>query len=323
MRARFVLGCAVTALAMSACSDATSSSGDIALLPAFETVPLAFSANSSSFDESGDAGIPFSPEAMGAASGGGGGRGRGMHGTGGATPDGFGMGGRRGMLMGGGLGRDFIGALAFGRGMGRGPFGHFELRDDCTFDAGTGRVTCATRERHGVSVDVSFAFTDADGQAQAAYDTGTTNIVNVRTTVAGTKTRHDGQITSTVSHTSDRTVSGLASGSTERTVNGVAEANEATTGTKDGVAFSAVREAADTTTGLVIPLVDGRPTIPSAGTVIRRMQVTITRGTDSRSHFRREQVTFTGTNVVNVQITQDDVTKSCTITLPSRRLVCE
>ena len=32
---------------------------------------------------------------------------------------------------------------------------------------------------------------------------------------------------------------------------------------------------------------------------------------------------FDGTNVVKVEITQDDVTKNCTITLPDKKLVCE
>ena len=88
--------------------------------------------------------------------------------------------------------------------------------------------------------------------------------------------------------------------------------------------FTATREAHDTTTGLVIPLMEGRPTIPSAGTVIRRMRVAIEKEDEEPVvRFRREQVTFNGTNVVQVVITQDDVTKTCTLTLPARKLVCE
>ena len=33
--------------------------------------------------------------------------------------------------------------------------------------------------------------------------------------------------------------------------------------------------------------------------------------------------TFDGTNVIKIQITQDDVTKNCTLTVPGKRLVCE
>jgi hypothetical protein len=230
--------------------------------------------------------------------------------------------------MGGGLGPDFIGKIAFGRGKGRGPFGSFELPATCTFSDATGRVTCPEFTKHDLTVNISFAFTDVAGNAQSAFDTVTTNSVNVQTAVNGTKVREDDDdddvVTSTVSHTSDRTVSGLAKGSTQRTVNGTAKAHESTSGTRDGVAFTAVRDAADTTSGLVIPIVDGRPTIPSAGKVIRRMTVTITpEGGTEVTKTRREEVTFNGTNTISVIITQDGVTKNCTITLPGKNLSCE
>ena len=316
-------------LTSAACSDLTNSAGNtIELSPAFQTVPLGFSANSNSFDATGDAGMPFYPESM---------RGVGFHGgnsgPGGGDDDGkrhddrhdgFGHGGIRGLLMGGGLGPDFIGALAFGKGKGRGPFGSFSLPDSCTFDATSGRVTCPPKDRGGLTVNLSFAFKNAAGEAQPKFDTLTTDLVNVQTDVSGTKTRHDGAVTSEVSHESDRTVAGLAPGSAQRTVNGTASATETTSGTRDDITFTAERVAYDTTTGLVIPIQDGRPTIPSAGMVVRRMTVTIQKGSAPPvTRFRREQVTFDGTNVVKIQITQDDVTKNCTLTLPGKRIVCE
>lgn len=315
-------------LATTACADLTNSSeASLDLEPAFQTVPLGFSANSNSFDAAGDAGMPFLPENMlragfhgGGSGGDGSNRGRGND----DDHNGFGKGGLRGLLMGGGLGPDFIGGVGFGKGRGRGPFGVFRLPASCTFSETSGRVTCPEHERGGLTVNVSFAFEDVDGDAQPAFDTLTTDLVNVRTDVSGTKSRHDGAVTSTVSHNSDRTVSGLAPGSTERTVNGTAAALETTTGTRDEVAFTAEREAFDTTTNLVIPIRDGRPTIPTSGVVIRRMLVTITpEGGDTQTRFRREKITFDGTNIVQVEITKDDVTRNCTMTLPSRRLVCE
>jgi hypothetical protein len=162
--------------------------------------------------------------------------------------------------------------------------------------------------------------------------------VNVKVTVNGTKVRdrdddeddeHEGfdddSIVSTVNHVSDRTVSGLAPGKTERTINGTAEAHESTSGVHDSVSFSATRDANDTTSNLVIPIVEGRPTIPSSGTVIRNMTVTITKnGGTPRTRSRREEITFDGSNTVKVIITQDGVTKNCTLTIPGRHeLVCE
>jgi len=226
--------------------------------------------------------------------------------------------------MGGGLGPEFLGGIPFGRGRGHGPFGTFNLPESCTFDSGTGRVSCPDRTDRGLTVKLSFAFSDVAGAAQAKFDTTTTNTVNVKTDVSGTRSRHDGRIVSTLSHSSDRTIGGLAKGKTERTVNGTAKAHEEISGTRDSISFTAIRDAADTTTGLVIPIVDGHPTIPSAGTVIRTMSVSITpSGGTATSRTRREEVTFDGTNVVKVKLTQDGTTRNCTITLPDRKLVCE
>jgi hypothetical protein len=313
-------------LASSACADLTGSSGDpLELSPAFQTVPAGFSANSSSFDASGDAGVPFLPGAMerpfGLHDRGGNG---GNKGPDGGHRDGFGGQGLRGLLMGGGIGPDFIGAIAFGKGRGRGPFGIFNLPDSCTFSESSGRVTCPDITKHGLTIKLSVAYKDKDAKAQAAFDTITTNSVNVQTDVSGSRSREDGTASATLSHSSDRTVGGLAAGSTERTVNGTSKAHETVTGTRDDVKFTAVRDAADTTRNVVIPIVEGRPTIPSSGVVIRTMTVTITpEGGTAMTKSRREEIIFDGTNVVVVKITQDGVTKNCTMTLPRKKLSCE
>lgn len=315
----------VAVSAAAACSDVNVPSGDALLLgPAFQTIPAAFSANSNSFDASGDAGEAFLPRDLAATGFHGGPRAnQGGH-KGSDRGHGFGDGGIRGLLMGGGLGPEFRGLIGFGSGKGRGPFGIFRIPDSCTFNADTGVVTCPETTKHGLTVNVSYAFKDADGVAQPKFDTASTNSVNVKTTVSGTKTHREGAATTTVDHSSDRTIVGLAPGQTSRTINGTARASETTEGTREGVEFTSTREASDTTTDLVIPIVDGKPTIPTSGVVIRTMTVTIEReGAEARTRSRREQITFDGTNVVKVEITQDGVTKSCTITLPGREMVCE
>lgn len=328
----------VAALALAACSDAIPTPGNTLLLnQAFQSVPMGFSANSNTFDPAADHGTAFFPGPMAATGmqGGGmgqggpmggrgqmGGPGGGRHVGGGDHHDGFGPGMRDGM-MGGGLGPEFMGLLGFGHGRHGGPFGTFALPADCTFDAASGRVTCPDVTERGLTISRSFAFKTATGTAQASFDTATTDLVNVATTVRGTRTRRDSS-TSTVLNTSDRTVKGLAPGSTERTVNGTSRAEETTNGTRDGVAFTAARIAGDTTLNLVIPVDTGRPPIPKSGTVIREMTVTINpAGGTATTRSRREVITYNGTNVVTVQITQDGVTRNCTITLPDRRPVCE
>jgi hypothetical protein len=325
-----MLAIAVAGIAAAACTDLNSSAENtLELSPAFQTVPVGFSANTNSFDASGDAGVPFSPSALhpaigfGQSSNAAGGRPAGEKPSG-DRHDGFGEGGLRGLLMGGGLGPDFIGAIAFGKGRGRGPFGIFSLPAACTYDSGTGRVSCPDKADHGLTVSASFAFKDEAGNAQPKFDTLTTNSVNLKIDVSGTRTRKEGTTVSVVKHSSDRTVEGLAPGKTERKMNGVASAHEDISGTKDDVKFTAVRDVNDTTTNLVVPIVDGRPTIATSGTVIRNMVVSITpEGGPTTTKSRREEVTFDGTNVVSVKITVDGTTKNCTITLPSKRLVCE
>jgi hypothetical protein len=229
-----------------------------------------------------------------------------------------------GGLMGGGLGDGFVGGIRFGQGFGRGPFGEWDDADACAFSTTTNRLECTTVRRNGLTVSRSFSFLDASGAVQQAYDTGTTNTVNVKTAVTGTRVHHDDD-TSTVNSSSDFTVTGLATGSTQRTVNGASAGTESTKGIRrDSTPFTASRTAGDTTTGLVIPIQNGRPTYPTAGTVIRSMQaiVTLTGQTPSTSS-RREVVTYDGSATAKVVITHDGVTRNCTKPLPHGRLTCQ
>jgi hypothetical protein len=278
---------AVTAiLAAVACSDSTSPGSNSSLLvPAFLSTPAGFSSTDNSFSASGDAGIPWKPER-------------------GAQEDGG--------LMGGGMRPEFFGAIGLGRGWDHGPFGSSDFLSTCTLSSSTGRVNCPDVTRRGLTISRSFAFTDAAGTAQSAPNSST-NTINEQVAVSGTVTRHDGNVTSTVQHTSDRTVSGLAAGSTQRT-SGT---------TDDGIAFTASRVVGDTTKGLIVPLQDGHPTYPTAGTVTRQMEATITlSGKSPVSRSRKEVITYDGTATAKVVITKDGTTKNCTLPLPVGRLQC-
>jgi len=146
--------------------------------------------------------------------------------------------------------------------------------------------------------------------------------VNVKNSVTGTVTHHS-TATSTVNSSSDFTVTGLAPGSTQRTVDGTASGSETTTGTRDGVAFTVARTADDKTVGLVIPIQNGRPTYPTAGTVTRSMSATVTKdGSAPSTSSRSEVITYDGSATANVVITQDGVTKNCTKPLPHGHLTC-
>lgn len=269
-----------------------------------------------------------------------------------------GHGPRRGELMGGGLGDAFTGAMRFeGRGAHRGPFAGVACEG--TFDAATGRVACApVTVRNGLTVTRSIAYADAAGAVQQAFDTATTDRVDVRTAVSGTITftrdgaageprhggRHGGRhhggpggrwgrlfgdtatildASTVVSNASDRSVTGLAAGSASRSVAGTSRSSETTTGTSSRGSFTVTRLAGDTTTGLVIPVSTTGPSYPTAGTVVRSMKATLTYGGQAAVEAtRREVVTYDGTATAKVVITQDGTTRNCTRPLPRGPLSC-
>jgi hypothetical protein len=313
---------AAAAIIGAACADTGPVSiADVAgAVAAFESVPAGFSSTSSSFDAVGDLGEAFHPRRGDGSfdanedrgrrgpgrDGGHGGRGR---------RDGFGF------LMGGGIGPEFLGAIGFGPGKGRGPFHVDSVGTSCVFSSSTGIVTCGPITRGGLTISATAQITTADGTAQAKVDSTTDKLV-LTSQVSGTKTRRD-SATSEVAHQSSRTITGLAKGSTQRTVDGTSVGTETTTGTTDGGAFEAIRTVNDTTSGIIIPLVEGRPTYPSAGRVSRNMTVSITLGSTTTTHARSEIVTYDGTATAKVIITQDGASKNCTLPLPRGRLTCE
>ena len=263
----------------------------------------------------------------------------------------------RGGMMGGGLHDDFSGGIGFG---GRGGYyGPFAGGLPCvgTFDATTGRVSCADETRGGVTVKRSARYTDASGAVQQKFDSATTNTVNQQKQVSGTITfdkaadssdvdgRHDADhhwgrgrgpggrllgdtstiltATTTINSQSDRTVSGLAQNSTQRTVDGASAGTESTVGTSSRGSFTATRAVGDTTIGVVIPIVVGTRSYPTAGSVIRQIRATLKySGEDAVTLSRREVVTYDGSATAKVVITENGVVKNCTRPLPRGPLSC-
>ena len=300
IRTTFRMVTAAAIVAAVACSDSSTSPSNISpmLIPAFQSTPAGFSSTDNSFSASSDAGVPWKPDRT-------------------ARDD--------GSMMGGGLRPEFFGGVALGRGWDRGPFGLLDLPTICVFSSTTGRVTCPdVTTRKGLTVSRSFEFMDASGAAQQVPG-ATTNSINEQVTVTGTVTRDEGEITSQVQENSDRTVSGLAAGSTQRTVNGKSFASEQSSGkTDDGSAFTASRVAGDTVSGLTIPIQDGHPTFPTAGTIAREITVTMNvTGKSPVSATRHEVITFDGSSTAKVVITKNGTTKNCTMPLPFGRLQCQ
>lgn len=310
-RARMMANAVAGAVAMAgiaACNNDVSSPNQFAnatLLEAgLSSAPLGFNEITSSF--AGDGMTSFAGE-------------RGGHGPGRDGRD-FGFGGG---FMGGGLGDAFAGGIGGGRGHERGPFAS-GLDSTCVFAAGTGDVTCGPTVRNGVTVTRVYSFKTTAGAAQSKPDS-TTNSERSRITASGTftKMRRD-SLTTTVQHSSDRTVTGLASTATQRTVNSVSTGTENTTGlNRDGVRFTSVRVSGDTTAGLVIPILTTGRSYPTAGNVRREMKITMTvTGATPTTTTRREVITYNGTATATVVITTNGTSKTCSLPLPNGRMVC-
>ena len=314
MRTRIgVLTAGTAALALAACSEPTTTDGLLsraALTGALVTAPAGYGDLSSSYV--GD----MAEHASGDSAG--------FHG---------GHEGRRmgpGMMMGGGLHDAFLGGIGFGPGGRGGPFAG-GLGCAGTFSSSSGRVECAPQTlRNGLTVTRSASYRDAAGVVQRAYDSTTTNTVNIRSSVSGTFTFtppeslfHDGDmhrergrggrhgehggplggpgrllgdtariITATiaVNNRSDRTVTGLAAGSTQRTVNGISGGTEQTTGTSSRGEFTATRTIADTTEGVVVPVTTDGRAYPTAGRVVRSMTATLQYSGESPVTLARREV---------------------------------
>jgi hypothetical protein len=298
MKQAFTALLAVALAIALACQDSgspTTSSTAATVANAFASLPLGFSNVQSTFADSTNA--EWTPGSGGRSHGGGAGDG----------------------MMCGGIGG--LGRLGLGFGLGRDLF-LSELPGTCVYDASSERVNCQPQTRNGLTVTRSAAYADASGAVQQAFDSVTTNSVNMQVAVTGTRTRRDGNA-STVDHNSDRTVTGLAQGSTERTVNGTSAGTETTTGIDSVGTFNAARVVGDTIQNVIVPASSSESTYPSAGTIIRSMRVSVTyQGQTPSTTSRREVVTFDGSSTAAVEVTEDGVTRSCSLALPHGQLTC-
>ncbi|HKW47347.1 MAG TPA: hypothetical protein VJN70_07875, partial [Gemmatimonadaceae bacterium] len=65
------------------------------------------------------------------------------------------------------------------------------------------------------------------------------------------------------------------------------------------------------------------PTFPTAGTIMRIMQATLTLGTNAPvTKSRTETITYDGSDTAKVVITKDGTTKNCKMPLPFGKLIC-
>ena len=170
----------------------------------------------------------------------------------------------------------------------------------CPFDAGTGRFTCPTLTRDNITVNRSYSFKDAAGQAQSAYNATTTESANFRSTMSGSVTRD--RWSATISRERDITESGLAGAETQHTINGVGSSTESRSRHTDGGDRTYTMTTVATFTNVVVPFPRERGAWPLSGTIPR--QVTATRDGDagSQTASRTATLTFNGTRLATLVI---------------------
>ena len=171
---------------------------------------------------------------------------------------------------------------------------------NCPYDVTSGRFTCPTVTREHMTISRSYAFADAAGAAQTAYDAAATESANFVTTMSGAVTRD--RWSATIERSRNFTVSGLTGAETAHTINGVGSSTEARSRHTDGGVRMYEMSAVATFANVVVPFPRSRGAWPLSGTVTR--EVAATRegpaGTGARS--RTTVVTFNGTRFATMTV---------------------
>jgi hypothetical protein len=209
----------------------------------------------------------------------------------------------------------------------------------CEYSTVSHRFECPPLTLHdGVTATRSYAFFDAAGNPQRAFDRLTTDAINTRTRVTGTPVRGTQRLS--VDQSSDVTVRGLAGEETQVTVNGTSHATTRLDETRAGVRYVSDMEHSSVTTDLVQPIVRPAarppartgvapppPAWPLSGTIRNTISGTTTMtGAVERAFTvrRSETITFNGTSVVTVEITDGSGTRTCRRDLANAiRTACE
>lgn len=183
------------------------------------------------------------------------------------------------------------------------PSGRWGWRDDCTFNAGTGRFECPEMLRNGFTLNRSFALFDAAGAPQSSYDAALTASINFLSALEGTVSRPE--FTATVERNRDLTVSGLAGREIRRTWNGTGDAevharHEDENGGREYDLITSTVIA-----NVVVALQRADNPWPLSGTVTRTVhgvRFHEGRSTVSREFDRTAVVTFNGTSIVPLDV---------------------
>lgn len=185
----------------------------------------------------------------------------------------------------------------------------------CPYDAASGRFVCVDEKvDDGRDVSRSYAFLDASGNLQAAYDENTTAAINFESSVTESHTGPNGG-TNTGQHSRSLTASGLAGAETSWTWNGSGSGQahregppprRGMGGRRGEDAFGASRVSVDLTmsgtiTDVVVPMPRTPGNWPLSGTITETITATFTGGpNDGQTRTRTITITFNGTQYASL-----------------------
>ena len=191
----------------------------------------------------------------------------------------------------------------------------------CQFDPATGQFECPSQTRDGITFTRQFTLYDANGKVLTQFGRDVASI-RTETSADGTTARENGAV-ATIHRTGEMVTAGLGQGSTRHTLNGREHGTIDTTMTApDGKKVTVNAVVDGTTVNLVVPVkaADGTPVYPLSG---MRIHTTTTTGLGGRGpQTVRRQETFDGTNIVQIQLTMNGVTQSCTFDLATKTSTC-
>lgn len=193
----------------------------------------------------------------------------------------------------------------------------------CTYSPSTGWFDCAPVTRAGLTVTRSFAFYDAAGAPQAAYDAVSTASARSRTRISGSTAL--GGVTTTVDRQGEQAVHGLAGAETQIQLDGVESGTSVASFTGANGARQISTSTIDSTIGLVVPTPRTRErSWPTSGTIVH-LSVVSESGDGVTTHATmstREALTFNGTGSATLTTTVNGVTRTCTRDLATGRTTC-
>ena len=168
----------------------------------------------------------------------------------------------------------------------------------CPFEAASGRFVCPVISANGRTMSRSYAFADAAGNAQSAYNATTTESANFRSMMSGAVAREGWS--ATMSHDRDMTVSGLSGAETSHTINGTGSSAQTRSRHTDAGDRTYSMSSLATFANVVVPFPRTRGAWPVSGTITRT--ITATRDGDAATHTRTTTTTFNGTRFATLTV---------------------